>query len=110
MRDGQLTAGTTFPDSGSRRLFSWKQLGRPPNIESIRVEGRIQQRVIANLGRLEELQEGKLDRLIEGLTRYSKPQWVKLQANAKGHWVKWSKEWGPALIFRSSMGATWPII
>lgn len=47
-------------------------------VESIRAEGRIQQRVIANLGRLEELQEGKLDRLIEGLKRYSKVQWVKL--------------------------------
>lgn len=69
-------------------------------VESIRAEGRIQQRVIANLGRLEELQEGKLDRLIEGLTRYSKAQWVKLQADAQGLGVKWSKEWGPALIFR----------
>ncbi|MFN3414624.1 MAG: IS1634 family transposase, partial [Thermoanaerobaculum sp.] len=69
-------------------------------VEGVRVAGRIKQRVICTLGRLEELQEGQLDRLIEGLMRYSKRQWVAAQAKAQGMGVRWSKEWGPALIFR----------
>lgn len=43
-------------------------------IESVRAEGKVRQRVIADLGRLEDLQKGQLDRLIEGLVKYSKAQ------------------------------------
>ncbi|HAA90078.1 MAG TPA: hypothetical protein DCE07_05860 [Peptococcaceae bacterium] len=44
-----------------------------------RVDGKVRQEIVANLGRLEELQEGKLDKLIEGLAKYSRQRWVKVQ-------------------------------
>lgn len=53
-------------------------------MEGVRANGKVKQRVICNLGRLEELQEGQLDRLIEGLMQYSKRQWVAAQAKAQG--------------------------
>lgn len=79
----------TFPNKdGTQRTYL--QI-----VESYRVGGRCRQRVVANLGRLEELQEGQLDRLIDSLTRYSKSLYLKLnEADAN-----WSKQWGPALIF-----------
>ncbi len=41
-------------------------------------EGRkVRQVVVANLGRLEELRDGGVDRLIEGLARFSRYQLVK---------------------------------
>ena len=40
--------------------------------------------------------EGSLDRLIEGLTRYSEKQWVQMQALEGG----WQKIYGPVLVFR----------
>ena len=39
---------------------------------------------------------GGLDRLIEGLARYSERQWVQVQALAGG----WDKLYGPVLVFR----------
>lgn len=45
-------------------------------VEGVRANGKVRQRVICTLGRLEELQQGQLDRLIEGLMQYSKKQWV----------------------------------
>jgi transposase len=39
---------------------------------------------------------GGLDRLIEGLTRYSERQWIQVQAMAGG----WDKLYGPVLVFR----------
>lgn len=63
-----------------------------------RVGQKIRQKVIANLGRLEELQEGKLDQLIEALARFSTRQWVIAQA--RDLQARWAKAWGPALIFR----------
>ena len=40
--------------------------------------------------------DGSLDRLIEGLTRYSERQWVQMQAMEGG----WQKVYGPVLVFR----------
>ena len=54
------------------------------------------------MGRLEELQEGSLDRLIEGLTRYSLHQWVKLNAGQLA--VRRARQWGPAI----TLGHLWP--
>ncbi len=45
-----------------------------------RIEGKVRQKVIANLGRLEDLQDGQIDRLIESLSRYSTKEWVRLEA------------------------------
>lgn len=44
-------------------------------VESVRVDDRVRQRVLLNLGRVEELQEGALDRLIASLVKYSKKKW-----------------------------------
>ena len=63
-----------------------------------RVGGRVRQRVVANLGRLEELQEGAIDRLIEAFMRFSKKEWVRERARELE--ARWAKSWGPALIFR----------
>lgn len=56
-------------------------------VESYRVDGKCRQRVVANLGRLEELQEGQLDRLIDSLARYSKSLYLKLN-EADANWSK----------------------
>ena len=62
-------------------------------------EGRkVRQVVVANLGRLEELRDGGLDRLIEGLARFSRYQLVK--DGALRPEAGWDKAWGPVLIFR----------
>jgi len=66
-------------------------------VQTRRIGNKVRQKVIANLGRLEELQEGSLDRLIEGLTRYSLHQWVKLNAGQLA--AKRARQWGPAIIF-----------
>ena len=49
-------------------------------VKAERVNGKVRQRVVANLGRLEHLQEGALDRLIEGLVRFSRSEWIRGQA------------------------------
>lgn len=40
-------------------------------VEGRREKGRVRQKVIASLGRLDELQKGTLDRLIESLKKYT---------------------------------------
>jgi len=51
-------------------------------VEGKRVNGKVRQEIVANLGRLEKLKEGKLDKLIEGLAKYSQKQWVQAQARS----------------------------
>jgi hypothetical protein len=63
-----------------------------------RVNGKVRQKVVANLGRLEKLQGGELDHLIEALARYSRNQWIKQKAREVA--ARWARTWGPALIFR----------
>ena len=66
-------------------------------LRSRRVNGKTRQELVCTLGRLDILQsEGGLDRLIEGLTRYSEKQWVQMQALEGG----WQKIYGPVLVFR----------
>jgi transposase len=66
-------------------------------LRSRRVNGRTRQELVCTLGRLDVLQaEGGLDRLIEGLARYSEKQWVQMQALSGG----WQKIYGPVLVFR----------
>jgi len=62
-----------------------------------RVNGKVRQKVVANLGRLEELQGGELDRIIEALARFSKTRWVREEAMKLS--TRWAKTWGPVLIF-----------
>ena len=66
-------------------------------LQSKRVNGRTRQEFVCTLGRLDVLQAGGgLDRLIEGLARYSERQWVQVQALKGG----WDKLYGPVLVFR----------
>ena len=69
-----FTRTKTFTNKdGSKRTYL--QL-----VETRRDGGKVRQKVVANLGRLEDLQDGQLDRLIESLSRFSTKQWVRLEA------------------------------
>jgi hypothetical protein len=66
-------------------------------LRSRRVNGKTRQELVCTLGRLDILQSsGSLDRIIEGLARYSEKQWVQMQALEGG----WQKVYGPVLVFR----------
>jgi len=69
-------------------------------VENQRVQGRIQQRVLARLGRLDELRaSGELDRLLASLGRFSEKLAV-LGAHAEGDAVTvGARIVGPGLIF-----------
>ena len=66
-------------------------------VESVRENGKVRQKVVANLGRLEDLQEKKLDQAIESLAKFSKANWVRSEAAKL--MVKSAREWGSDLIF-----------
>jgi len=69
-------------------------------VENERVEGRVKQKVIARLGRLDELlARGELDRLLASLGRFSE-KYIVLGAHANGEAVTTrTRIVGPALIF-----------
>jgi hypothetical protein len=69
-------------------------------VESQRVEGRIKQKVVARLGRLDELlASGQLDRMLASLGRFSE-KFAVLGAHAQGEGVvARARRIGPALIF-----------
>lgn len=67
-------------------------------VETRREKGRVRQHVIATLGRADELrQSGQLDRLLEGLARYSTR--VRVLDATKELRAESAKEYGPALVF-----------
>jgi len=69
-------------------------------VENQRVNGKPTQTVVANLGRIEDLQQRDVvDRLITSLAKFSESQWIKTQAEELS--TEWGKEWGPELVFRS---------
>lgn len=69
-------------------------------VESIRKGTKVRQRVIANLGRLEELVgEGKLDGLMRSMAKFSERLRVIEASEAHGIDTCRSKVWGPALVF-----------
>lgn len=69
-------------------------------VETAREGDRVRQRVLANLGRLDELREGgQLERLVEGLGRYTQLTLVKEKAAELK--TGRDREWGPALVFRA---------
>jgi len=69
-------------------------------VENERVAGRVQQKIIARLGRLDELvNSGELDRLLKSLGRFSE-KYAVLGAHAKGEALTTrTRIVGPALIF-----------
>ena len=67
-------------------------------VENKRVDGKTQQKVICTLGRLDELQNGALDRLIDSLAKFTERRVIL--DGAQELFAEWSKEYGPAMIFR----------
>lgn len=67
-------------------------------VEAVRENGKVRQRVLLNMGRIEDMQEGGLDRLIASLAKYSKKKWI--QAEAEKLLIHSAREWGLELIFR----------
>ena len=69
-------------------------------VESHRVEGRVKQKVVARLGRLDELlASGELDRMLASLGQYSQ-KYTVLGEQAKGTAVTVrARTIGPALVF-----------
>jgi len=67
-------------------------------VKTERVGGKVRQRVVANLGRLEKLEQGSLDRLIQHLMRFSQEQWILKKAREME--CSHAKVWGPVLVFR----------
>jgi hypothetical protein len=66
-------------------------------VKGERVGGKVRQVVLANLGRLDKLENGALDRLLEGLARFSRYRLV--EEKAREPQAGWTKAWGPALVF-----------
>jgi len=66
--------------------------------ESRREEGKVRQKVLCNLGRVEEMQEGKLDDLIRSLAKFSEK--LAVVSAADDLFADWSKEYGPSMVFR----------
>ena len=65
-------------------------------VENYRAEGRARQRVVANLGRLDRLRGGELDRLVASLSRYAeRTRVVDLAEELK---AEWAREWGIPLV------------
>ncbi|OPY58471.1 MAG: Transposase DDE domain protein [Pelotomaculum sp. PtaU1.Bin035] len=78
-----------------------KTVQREPTIqivESVRENGKVRQKVLLNMGRIEDMQAGNIDSLIASLTKFSKKKWI--QAEAEKFLVHNAKEWGLELIFR----------
>ncbi|MEW9671319.1 IS1634 family transposase [Ammoniphilus sp. 3BR4] len=62
---------------------------------------QVRQETLCTLGRLEDLQEGDLDTLIEGLAKFSDRYFERI--HGKGNLpisIHWTKDFGPAFIFR----------
>ena len=67
-------------------------------VESRREEGKVRQKVLCNLGRVEDLQNGKLDDLIRSLAKFSDK--LAVVDAAEDLFADWSKEFGPSMVFR----------
>lgn len=70
-------------------------------VEGVREDGKVKQRVIATLGRADELcGSGQLDSLVQSLGRFCEQVQV-VDAHRDGSIeAEWSRSWGPVLVFR----------
>ncbi|MBZ0270588.1 IS1634 family transposase [bacterium] len=69
-------------------------------VEAFRQDGKVRQKVVANLGRLDELRaSGELDRITAALARFSEANaaFLAFQEGRFDHCV--TRCWGPALVF-----------
>jgi len=58
---------------GSKRTYLYV-------VEGVREQGKMRQKIVANLGRLEDMQEGMLDSLIASLAKFSNKKWIQAEA------------------------------
>ena len=68
-----------------------------------RVENKVRQETLCNLGRLENLTEdGSIDTMIEGLAKFSERYFDRIHGQGASSTVsmKWTKEFGPVYLFR----------
>jgi hypothetical protein len=69
-------------------------------VESYRTGKEVRQRVICNLGRLDQLQDsGELDRLIDGLLKYSRLNGILNASREDSVKSCFTKQWGAPLVF-----------
>ena len=69
-------------------------------VESFREQGKVRQRLIATLGRRDELvATGALDDLIRSLTKFSERLRVVERVRHEGLQAHTARAWGPALVF-----------
>ena len=68
-------------------------------VESVRQEGKIRQRIICTLGRLDELKDRDITRLAESLQRFTKEKDVTTLARDSLSCL-WSRPVGPPLVMR----------
>ena len=66
-------------------------------VESVRAGGKVRQRVVCNLGRIDQLPEGRVDALIHALTRVAQQPWFSLQQLGEGLHLPSARTWGPVL-------------
>ena len=66
-------------------------------VQGYRENGKVRHKIIANLGRIESLQEGQIDNLMEHLEKFAKETWIR--SRPENLRIEWTKQWGPALIF-----------
>ncbi|MCS7240785.1 MAG: IS1634 family transposase [Candidatus Bipolaricaulota bacterium] len=68
-------------------------------VKAVREGGKVRQKVVAYLGRVDELQkEGTVDALLEGLVRYAQEK--EVIDTAQDLFCESAKEYGPLLVFR----------
>ena len=68
-------------------------------VENQWVNGKVRQRTVANLGRLDKVLAGdRIDKLIESISKYTKRQ--ELIDACKDIKALFSKEYGPVVVFR----------
>jgi hypothetical protein len=69
-------------------------------VESTRERGKVRQRVVANLGRRDQLlADGSLDALIRSLAKFSERLRVIDRVRQDGLQAHTARSWGPALVF-----------
>ena len=70
-------------------------------VESFREAGRVRQRLVATLGRRDQIvASGALDGLLVSLAKFSERLRVVEQVRSEGIHAHRARSWGPALVFR----------
>jgi len=66
-------------------------------VENVRVNGKVRQRTVANLGRAEKFIGAPLDGLLRSLASFS--QKLRVIDAAEGIRAEWARDWGPLLVW-----------